>query len=249
MFRAALSRVSALPLRRAAVSPLPLLRYSSSATTSITAQILPLEKTTVSESDIDEWLAAVNALKKGDHRPETEQEIYLAQLANPEPFLREKFVPTEEQLQEVQRYANMKVPIRDDPVINYFINLIMRHGQKSKARNIVNRAFYIVYLRTRQDPVKVFYEVLERMSPIFAVKTLKTGFAKNVVIPVPLTKRQRDRQTILWLLDGADKKMSNDLSVRLGEEIISAWEGKSSGYEKRAQIHKNAIAQRAYIRL
>lgn len=249
ILRTAVGR-AAVPLRGLRpIQATPFFPRFQSTIPSLTAKILPLEKETISEKDIDEWLSAVKVLKQKSRGPETEQEIYLSQLADPEPFLKEKFVPTEEQLAEVQRFADMKVPMKDDPVINYFVNMIMRHGQKSKARKIVDRAFYIVYLRTRTDPVKVFYEVLEKMSPLFAVKTLKTGFAKNIIVPVPLTKRQRDRQTILWLLDGADKKMSNDLSVRLGEEIISAWEGKSSGYEKRANIHKNAIAQRAYIRL
>ncbi|RKP32732.1 ribosomal protein S7 [Metschnikowia bicuspidata] len=243
-----LGKVS-VPFRRTAVPRAAFLPRFQSTTPSLTAKFYPLEKETITEKDVDEWLAAVKALKQENRRPETEQEIYLAQLADPQPFLNEKFVPTEEQLAEVQRFADMKVPMRDDPVINYFINMIMRNGKKSKARKIVDRAFYIVYLKTRQDPVKVFYEVLEKMSPILTVKTLKTGFAKNVVIPAPLTKRQRDRQAILWLLEGSDKKMSNDLSVRLAEEIISTWEGKSSGYEKRASMHKNAIAQRAYIRL
>lgn len=248
LLRTALGRAPVLFRRLRTIQQLPFIRFQSSGP-SLTAKIMPLEKETISDKDIDEWLSAVKALKQENRRAETEQEIYLSQLADPEPYLKEKFVPTEEQLAELQLFADMKVPMKDDPVINYFVNMIMRHGQKSKARKIVDRAFYIVYLKTRTDPIKVFYEVLEKMSPLFAVKTLKTGFAKNIIVPVPLTKRQRDRQTILWLLDGADKKMSNDLSVRLGEEIISAWEGKSSGYEKRANIHKNAIAQRAYIRL
>lgn len=227
----------------------PFLPRFNSTSPSLTAQIFPLEKETITEQDVDEWLSAVKTLRAGDRRPETEAEVYLSQLADPQPYLKEKFVPSEEQLAEIQRYSNMKVPIKSDPVVGFFVNMIMRHGQKAKAQKIVDRAFYLVYLRTRTDPVKVFYEVLEKMSPLFTVKTMKTGFAKNIIVPVPLTKRQRDRQTIIWLLEGSDKKKSNDLSVRLGEEIVSAWEGKSSGYEKKARMHKNAIAQRSYIRL
>lgn len=248
ILRTALVR-AAVPLRRIPLArTTPFLPRFNSTTPSLTAQIFPLEKEAITEQDIDEWLSAVKALKKGDHRPETEPEIYLSQLADPAPHLKEKFVPTEEQIAEVKKYADMKVPMKDDPVVNFFVNMIMRHGQKSKARKIVDRAFYLVYLRTRSDPVKVFYEVLEKMGPLFTVKTMKTGFAKNIIMPAALTKRQRDRQTIIWLLEGADKKKSNDLSVRLGEEIISAWEGKSSGYEKKARMHKSAIAQRAFVR-
>lgn len=228
---------------------LPAFSRLKSTTPSLTAQIFPLEKESITERDVDEWLSAVRALRKGGHRPDSEAEVYLSQLTDPEPFLEQKFVPTEEQVQEVKRFADLKLPLKEDPSLSFFVNLIMRHGEKAKARKVVNRALYFVYLKTRTDPVRVFYEVLEKMSPVFTIMTKKTGFAKNILLPAPLTKRQRERQVILWLLEGSQKKKSNELAVRLGEEIIAAWEGKSSGYEKRARLHKSAIAQRSFIKL
>lgn len=230
---------------------LPTQRFNSTAPKdiSLTAQVYPLDKDTITEADVDEWLSAVQTLKEGKKAPETEAEVYLSQLANPEPFLEEKFEPTEDQLAQVENYANKAVPLPSDPVIDNFANLIMRDGKKTRARKQLSRALYIVYLKTRQDPVKLLYETLDKLGPLFHTKVQKTGTAKSRTVPFPLDKRQRNRYAILWILEGSKKKKSLDFSVRLAEEIISAWEGKSSGYDKKTQLHKSAIAHRAYIQL
>lgn len=253
LFRVATRLLTRVTPVRAPFVALPLCRYNSTAkkaeSFSITAQVYPLEKDTITEADVDEWLSAVQTLQAGKKAPESEAEVYLSQLADPEPFLEEKFEPTDEQLAQVENYANKSVPLPSDPVIDNFANLIMRDGKKTRARKQLSRALYIVYLKTRQDPVKLLYETLDKLGPLFHTKVQKTGTAKSRTVPFPLDKRQRNRYAILWILEGSKKKKSLDFSVRLAEEIISAWEGKSSGYDKKTQLHKNAIAHRAYILL
>lgn len=214
----------------------------------LTSQVFPIEKTNITEQDVDDWLKALQRLKNG-HSPDNETEIYLNQLTQPEEHLKQEFTPTPEQLEQQEKFAQTKVPLQSIPEVEILINLIMRDGKKSKARKIVSRALYLVYLKLRQDPVVVLKDTLEKLAPLLATKVEKTGNAKNKVVPYPLKERQRYRYAILWILDGATKKKSSDYSVRLAEEIISAYEGKSAGYEKKAQMHKVAIAQRAYVRI
>ncbi|QBM87232.1 SSU ribosomal protein MRPS7P [Metschnikowia aff. pulcherrima] len=215
----------------------------------LTAKVFPLEKDEITENDVDEWLRAVQTLKEGKTAPETEAEVYLSQLLQPEEFLKEEFVPTKEQLAEVEKYSNKAVPLPIDPVIENFTNLIMRDGKKERAQIKLSKALYMVYLKTRRDPVEVLYETLDKLGPLFQLKVKKTGTAKNRTVPFPLNRRQRNRFAILWILEGAQKKKSLDFSVRLAEEIIGAYEGKSLGYDKKLQLHKNAITNRAYIEL
>lgn len=217
---------------------------------SLTAQVFPLHKENITEGDVDEWLDAVKHMRSsGVGAASTEPEVYVAQLAQPEPFLADVFEPTPEQLAEVEAFANKKIPLPNEPMIENFTNLIMRHGKKLKAHKVLSRALYMVYLHTRQDPMRVLAETLDRLGPLMTTKVEKTGAAKNRTVPVPLNQRQRNRYAITWLLEGAAKKKSSDLSVRLADELIAAYEGKSSGYDRKAAMHKQAIAQRAYIRL
>lgn len=224
-------------------------RFNSTSSISLTAKLYPLEKNTVTEQDVDEWLKAIETLKAGNKAPETAAEVYLSQLLQPEDYLRQKYEPTAEQKEEVERYKNKPVPILQDPVVQNLTHLIMRDGKKTRAQTQVSKALYMVYLKLRQDPVQVLYETLDKLGPLFHTKVKLTGTAKSKTVPLPLNRRQRNRYAILWILEGAKKKKSSDFSVRLAEEIISAYEGKSSGYDKKLQLHKQAIAHRAYIEL
>lgn len=215
---------------------------------SLTAQIYPIDKDQITEQDVDEWITALQRLKNGN-LPNDSTEMYLSQLTETEEHLKEQFTPDEEQLAEQERFSTTKLPLQTLPVVDNLVNLIMRDGKKSQARKIVSRALYIVYLKLRKDPVLVLQETLEQLAPLMATKSEKTGTAKNRIVPYPLKERQRLRYAILWILEGAAKKQSRDYSVRLAEEIVSAYEGKSSGYEKKAQMHKAAITQRAYVKL
>lgn len=216
---------------------------------SLTAQVYPIDKDNISEQDVDNWLESVRKLKAGRGAAETETEIYLSELTNPEPYLEEKFEPTEEQKAHAEALKAKDLPLPFNPTLENFMNLIMRDGRKSKARKILSRAMYIVYLKTRKDPVAYVEDTLDRLGPLMATKVEKTGVAKNRIVPYPLNKRQRIRYAVVWILQGAEKKKSPDYSVRLAEEIMAAYEGKSSGFDRKAQMHKSAMAHRAYIRL
>ena len=161
----------------------------------------------------------------------------------------EKFVATEEQQRQVEVVRGIPVPLYVNPLVESLVNFIMRHGKKLRAQRTVNRALYMVGLKTRRDPVEVLSETLTRLGPMFSTKTEKTGTAKNRIVPFPLNQKQRNRYAIKWIIEGSSKKKSTDMAVRLADEIISASEGKLPGYERRAQMHKTALAQRAFIKL
>jgi small subunit ribosomal protein S7 len=232
-------------------SILTMCRFNSTKTEnfSLTSKVYPLDKDSISEQHVDEWLQALQTLRLGKKVLETETEIYLNQLTKPELFLKEKFEPSEQQIAETQVYANKSIPLKYDPIIEYFTNLIMKHGKKSLAQKIMTRALYIVYLKTRQDPITILYETLDKMGPLVRTNIQKTGTAKARIVPQPLTQRQRNRYAITWILQGTKNKKSADMSVRLAEEIISVYEGKSSGYDKMSQMHKLAMQNRAFIKL
>ncbi|KAM9886090.1 hypothetical protein OXX69_013867, partial [Metschnikowia pulcherrima] len=81
--------------------------------------------------------------------------------------------PTKEQLAEVEKYSNKAVPLPNDPVIENFTNLIMRDGKKERAQIKLSKALYMVYLKTRRDPVEVLYETLDKLGPLFQLKVKK----------------------------------------------------------------------------
>lgn len=209
----------------------------------------------LAEGQIDEWLEAINELKAEfsakDYLPETslappgQSKIDLLHGAHAEAKTR----PTTEQLEQWEALKSVPIPPRRDPTLEHITNMIMRHGKKEKAQSMLSKALYLVYCQTRQDPIQALEKALDELAPLMLTKTFNTGVAKASVIPVPLNKRQRNRIAWNWIVQSANQRVSSDFAVRLGEELIAISKGTSSAFDKRDQIHKTAIAHRAYIQL
>lgn len=157
------------------------------------------------------------------------------------------FQPTVEQVNNSNQLKGKSLPKQTDEVLELAVNIIMKDGKKETARKHLNRALYLLFLETRSNPVETLKEALDIVAPIVVTKTVKTGFAKNFTVPVPLTQRQRNRMALLWILKSCDSKASNDFSVRLCDEILHVLGGKSALMEKRVLSHKMAIANRSYL--
>ncbi|KAG7194109.1 uncharacterized protein KQ657_004817 [Scheffersomyces spartinae] len=221
-------------------------KASTITKSSLTAQVYPINKESISEKDVDDWLAAVKSLRQ-KHHPETEAEVYVSQLADPHNVVVDKFEPSQQQIEEAEALKSFKIPGKQDALLSHLTNLIMRSGKKARAEKIVHNALYIVYLKTRQDPVALLYDTVNRLAPVVTTRVKRTGHAKNYTVPVALRKRQAENFALKWIIEGSEKKRSPDFSVRLAEEIISAFEGKSAGYDKRSQMHKAAMTNRSYV--
>lgn len=216
----------------------------------------PQESDEFSDEKIDEWLEAIKSLRAEFSEQEFLPETSLAppgqtriDIIGDVMAANKKFEPTQQQIEEWERLKDVPIPQRKDPILQHATNMIMRHGKKQRAERTLSRALYLVFCQTRQDPVEVLKKALDDLAPLMMVRTFNTGVAKAAVIPVPLNQRQRNRIAWKWIVEGSEKRASSDFAVRLGEELISVYKGNSSGYDKRDQIHKTAIAHRSYIRL
>lgn len=213
---------------------------------SLFSKIYPVNQDTITEKDVDEWISALTKLKNVNKQPESKVEIYLKQFTQANNDV-DSFVPSEKQMKDLTLFENEDIPLKSDPLIDYFTNLVMKHGKKSTAYKYISRALYIIQLKEKVDSVIYLKEAVERLGPVVTTMVYKTGFAKNKIIPFPLTQKQRNRFALRWILEESKMRKSYDFSIRLAEEIISAHNGKSKGYQKKLQMHKLAIKQRAYI--
>ncbi|KAH3902501.1 related to 37S ribosomal protein S7, mitochondrial [Saccharomycodes ludwigii] len=211
------------------------------------------------DATIDNWLEAIASLKKEfngqEYLPDNSltppgvTRLNIMQEVNAMDNYKKNFTPTSEQLAMLESLKDKPIPERSDPILQHVTNMIMRHGKRERASKILSRALYLVFIQLRQDPIEILKKCLDDLAPLMIVKTFKTGVAKAATIPVPLNKRQRNRLAWKWIVEGSAKRPSKDFSVRLGEELVSVYNGNSSGFEKRDSIHKTAIAHRAYIKL
>ncbi|KAI9892440.1 MAG: hypothetical protein M1814_001397 [Vezdaea aestivalis] len=101
------------------------------------------------------------------------------------------------------------------------------------------------------DPIAYLTTVVDSIAPMLRMRAEKgaAGGGKSLMIPLPLSRRQRRKKAIGWILETASKKAwrgSGDMGFphRVSEEVISIAEGRSSIWEKRRELHKSGVSAR-----
>ena len=136
-------------------------------------------------------------------------------------------------------------PKYNDKIVSRLIAKIMLDGKKSTAEHIVYEAFNIISEKTKEDPLKIFKEALDRLKPLMEVRSRRVGGA---TYQVPMEVRQ-DRRTSLalrWLVGYAKARGEKSLESRLATEILEAYENRGASIRKKEDIHRMAEANKAF---
>ncbi|WP_036463918.1 30S ribosomal protein S7 [Mycoplasmopsis sturni] len=144
-------------------------------------------------------------------------------------------------------------PIREvlaDPVFNSvlvtkLINTIMLDGKKSIAQDILYSAFEIVKEKTQRDPMEVFLQAVENITPQLEVRTRRIG-GTNYQVPTEVSPRRKKTLALRWLVNYARSRNEKTMDVRLANEIIDASNKTGGAIKKREDTHKMAEANRAF---
>ncbi|KAJ4984157.1 37S ribosomal protein S7, mitochondrial [Stagonosporopsis vannaccii] len=163
---------------------------------------------------------------------------------------------------------------RYDPVVDQVTNLLMQHGKKGAAQR--QMAVVLQHLRTSPiptinparpllpgapppshlplNPILYLTLAIDSVAPLLRLRAQKGAAGGGVAlqIPVPLSKRQRRRTAIQWILGAASKRRNfgsgkNSLGQRVALEVINVIEGKSAIWDRRNAVHKLGVAARANI--
>jgi small subunit ribosomal protein S7 len=121
----------------------------------------------------------------------------------------------------------------------------MISGKKSVAESIVYGALDIVQERTKRDPIEVFDEALENISPMVEVKSRRVGGA-TYQVPVEVRPSRRVALSMRWLVDYARNRGEKSMRQRLAGEIVDASQGKGNAVKKREDVHRMAEANKAF---
>jgi small subunit ribosomal protein S7 len=99
-----------------------------------------------------------------------------------------------------RRHRAEKREINPDPkfgdrVLSKFMNNLMLDGKKSVAERIVYGAFDRIEEKMRQEPLTVFHQALENVSPAVEVRSRRVGGATYQVPVEVRTERRRPWQS------------------------------------------------------
>ena len=135
--------------------------------------------------------------------------------------------------------------VYNDLVVAQLINKVMQSGKKTVAQRLVYGAFDIVKEKTKKEPLQVFYQAIENVSPVLEVKPKRVGGA-TYQVPMEVRPERKLDLTIRWILDAARSKKGKEMAIKLSDEIISAANNEGNAIKKKNDTHRMAEANKAF---
>lgn len=132
-----------------------------------------------------------------------------------------------------------------DVVLAKFMNSLMYDGKKSIAERIVYGAFDLIESRAGGDPLEIFKQALENVSPAIEVRSRRVGGA-TYQVPVEVRSDRRQALAIRWLIQAARSRSDKTMVDRLSAELMDAANNRGSAVKKREDTHRMAEANRAF---
>ena len=132
-----------------------------------------------------------------------------------------------------------------DKDLTKFMNYLMLDGKKSVAESIVYGALELVEGKLKRQPVSVFHEALENVSPDVEVRSRRVGGA-TYQVPVEVRAERKKALAIRWLVAAARGRNENTMRERLAAELMDASANRGTAVKKREDTHRMAEANRAF---
>ncbi|CED82151.1 Ribosomal protein S7 [Phaffia rhodozyma] len=143
-------------------------------------------------------------------------------------------------------YPTRSIPQKSDPLSDFFVNLIMKNGHRLRAIISFHKILEAIHRQTKSPPLPIFKSAIVAASPFIRLKSIKKG-AKIMIVPVPMTERQRTRWGIKWILAAADKRSAIDFDKRVAMELLAVLDGTSSVLKQVDERHKVAMMNRSNL--
>jgi len=130
-------------------------------------------------------------------------------------------------------------------VLSRFMNAVMYDGKKSVAEQIVYGALDVVENRAKAEPLGVFTQALDNVSPAIEVRSRRVGGA-TYQVPVEVRPERRQALAIRWLIIAARARNEKTMVERLSGELLDASNNRGTAVKKLEDTHRMAEANRAF---
>jgi small subunit ribosomal protein S7 len=138
-------------------------------------------------------------------------------------------------------------------VYDQFINLLMKDGKKAKAAALLDDVFLILKKSfPNESPQDLLGKAVARASPLLKLVSQKKG-SKSIQIPTPLDLKQQRRFGILWIIKGAQKRITRQNSRylfgdKLALEILGVLKGTNTfAIDKKREVYTLALQNKTNV--
>lgn len=125
------------------------------------------------------------------------------------------------------------------------INRIMISGKKFKAERIFQSSCQLIEKRIKGDSQKLIEKAILKVAPVLEVRSLRVA-GSTYQIPFPIPERRQPLIGISLIVKSARSRSEIGMARRLAGELMDAARGRGASIRKRKELHKLAIANRAF---
>uniref|UniRef100_H3D312 Small ribosomal subunit protein uS7m n=1 Tax=Tetraodon nigroviridis TaxID=99883 RepID=H3D312_TETNG len=147
-----------------------------------------------------------------------------------------------------------------DPVLSKFTNMMMKHGNKVLAQEILTQTLENIkrkqvekYHKATEEkkeeiecnPYTIFHQALDNCKPVVGLASIQKGWK---VVPIPLTENRRRFLAMKWMITECrdNKHRRTHMDEKLSQELLAAFAKEGNVIKKKYELHKMAEANRAY---
>ena len=136
-------------------------------------------------------------------------------------------------------------PIYKSKVVTKLDNTIMLDGKKGTAQTILYQAFETIKAKTGKDPLEVFKQAMENITPQLEVKSRRVG-GSNYQVPIEVSPARGQALALRWLVKYSRERGGKGMAENLANEIMDAANGTGAAVKKREDTHRMAEANKAF---
>jgi small subunit ribosomal protein S7 len=130
-------------------------------------------------------------------------------------------------------------------MVTRLVNSIMLDGKKSVIEKAVYIAFNMIEDKMKKEPLAVFEEVVERITPSVEVKARRIGGA-TYQIPTEVKERRGTALALKWLTTAIKKQSGKRLSEKIYKSFNEILNGTGWAFKKKEEVFKMAEANKAF---
>jgi len=130
-------------------------------------------------------------------------------------------------------------------VVARFINYVMKQGKKTAAEKVVLGALEVIEEKTKKNPIGVFSDAINKISPLLEVKSKRVGGA-TYQVPMEVRGDRRQALAFRWLISAAKSRKGMPMHKKLATELMDAANETGNAIKKKDDVHRMAESNRAF---
>lgn len=126
-----------------------------------------------------------------------------------------------------------------------FVNYLMLDGKKSIIEKAVYQALEELQDKLKKEPVELFEELIDKITPRIEVRSRRIGGA-TYQVPVEVGDRRGMTLALKWLTISVRKQSGKTLSEKIVKSLMEIQNGTGWAFKKKEEVFRMAEANKAF---